>query len=131
VPLPFQSKEEWVDTGIVTPKFYLNFYDALTNLIAREYLPYTPVISKAATPKSTANNPVQSLKPTLPTDNQPYTVPPKPINPAYTFDNELDNLKGPIDASPKAKSKPTQKANLRHNEADNFSDLQGKPIDSQ
>ncbi|WP_170064991.1 hypothetical protein, partial [Methylovulum psychrotolerans] len=50
VPLPFQKTEEWIDSGIVTPKFYLEFYDALAKLIAREYLPYTPITATAATP---------------------------------------------------------------------------------
>lgn len=40
VPLPFDKKEEWVHTGIVTPRFYLSFYDTLSALIARDFLNY-------------------------------------------------------------------------------------------
>lgn len=42
VPLPFLKKEEWIETGIVTPKFYMEFYDALSRLIANEYYVYKP-----------------------------------------------------------------------------------------
>ncbi|MFZ2725485.1 MAG: hypothetical protein WAX77_04465 [Methylococcaceae bacterium] len=43
VPLPFDKKEEWVHTGIVTPRFYLSFYDTLSALIARDFLSYKDV----------------------------------------------------------------------------------------
>ena len=42
VPLPFEGQEAWIATGVVTPQFYLNFYDTLSALIASEFLAYNP-----------------------------------------------------------------------------------------
>jgi hypothetical protein len=55
VPLPFQEKEEWIYTGIVTPRFYLNFYDTLSALIAREFSTYAAVKPAAIPPNKPYN----------------------------------------------------------------------------
>lgn len=75
VPLPFQKKEEWINTGIVTPRFYLNFYDALSELIASEYLIYQepkannnaiPTVKTEAIPTSTVSKEIKKEEITLP-----------------------------------------------------------------
>jgi len=48
VPLPFRKREEWAETGLVPPKYYLNLYDALTSLIANEFQRYTPLVAVPA-----------------------------------------------------------------------------------
>lgn len=135
VPLPFQRTEEWVDSGIVTPKFYLEFYDALSKLIAREYLPYTPL---------TITDPAKSLNPSPVTiSNKPldYSRPkeaPKPNNTIKSIDAELSDLEGPIDGSPKAQKTSDLKESPAQDDApeefgqdsDIFSELHGRPIDS-
>jgi len=64
VPLPFHNKTEWIKSGVVTPRFYLNFYDALSSLIANKYLIYQEpnvgdepptVLSKTIQPPTIAN----------------------------------------------------------------------------
>ncbi|MFZ2452126.1 MAG: hypothetical protein WAW36_16555 [Methylovulum miyakonense] len=135
MPLPFQRTEEWVDSGIVTPKFYLEFYDALSRLIAREYLPYTPL---------TIADPAKSLTPRPVTiSNKPlnYSQPketPKPNNTIKSIDAELSDLEGPIDGSPKTQKTAGSKESPAQNDApeefrqdsDIFSELHGRPIDS-
>lgn len=130
VPLPFQSKEEWVDTGIVTPKFYLNFYDALTNLIANEYLQYHP-IAIASTPAkpAVAVKPVQpAAKPSVPGDTGIISMPPHPTSLMPEAD-PLDELDGPIDAEPKKKGKASKASSLPI-DSDSLADIDDKPIDS-
>lgn len=83
VPLPFQHTEEWIESGIVTPKFYMDFYDALANLISREYQPYQtpqPKPSFAATP---AQPPATAPK--LPEANS------TPAAPALQGDQPIDS----------------------------------------
>lgn len=137
VPLPFQRTEEWIDSGIVTPKFYLEFYDALSKLIAREYLPYKqPVYS--AIPATPAPIPTPPIVPSTnkPVDN--YIAKPTtsaPNNTIRSIDAELSTLEGPIDGNHKAsnqKQNPTQNEGPEEIEEqqDIFSELNGKPIDS-
>lgn len=65
VPLPFQKKEEWINTGIVTPRFYLNFFDALSNLIASEYLVYQePKANNTIIPAAIVTPKIESPKET-------------------------------------------------------------------
>jgi ribosomal protein L12E/L44/L45/RPP1/RPP2 len=92
VPLPFQKKEEWVDTGHVSPKFYLIFFDALNNLIANEFLPYA--YSPSAVPPTPVRvnveapiPPPPSLKVKLPIDAIGQQVP------TEANDALLDSLK--------------------------------------
>lgn len=133
VPLPFQKTEEWVDTGIVTPRFYLKFYDALSNLIAKEYRPYTPVTATggggqgkppmlrekagAGSAKSTPVAPIPSA--------------PRPAGFPSVQSNEHDlllNLDGPIDAERSTVDKPANQPD--GNNHDPLLDLKG-PIDAE
>lgn len=183
VPLPFQRTEEWIDTGIVPPKFYLNFYDALTNLIAHEYLPYKPVIINALKvdqPKRETVSP-SGLKPVAvdftkafsstgntlkadsanednalialdgpidsesslkgnardkkksDSDNAGIATLGKTVKTDYApEDNVLMNLDGPIDSasSLKVNFHGEKESDDDHSGDDIFSELQGKPIDS-
>jgi hypothetical protein len=91
VPIPFQHKTEWINTGIVTPRFYLDFYDALSSLIASEYLAYQepkvkviPSVSNTSTPDpviKTANN------------VQQFPVVPREVNGTEDSDYELKKSK--------------------------------------
>ncbi|MFZ2727655.1 MAG: hypothetical protein WAX77_15490 [Methylococcaceae bacterium] len=64
IPLPFQEKSEWIYTGIVTPRFYLNFYDTLSALIASEFLSYKEAKKSAATlPKTVVSDNKTSILP--------------------------------------------------------------------
>jgi hypothetical protein len=132
VPLPFQRTEEWIDSGIVTPKFYLEFYDALSKLIAREYLPYTPITSTSNVPAKPA-----LASPPIPAPGNPASKPidvytptsPKSNNTLKAFDAELENLQGPIDGSTPPKNLSPKEAVVPE-ENDIFMELKGKPIDS-
>lgn len=69
IPLPFQEKEEWIYTGVVTPRFYSNFYNTLSALIAREFLVYkdteTPAIATASVPLPHPNKTPVSTRSTV------------------------------------------------------------------
>lgn len=143
VPLPFQHTEEWIETGIVTPRFYLNFYDALSNLLAMEYLPYTQPLSM---PITTAKQQTATPKPSMvKPENQAPVIQDSPsstLNPTDLSEDEtLKNLIGPIDAAvikTKARIKQTSAILPIGDDADEaeetdndiFSKLNGKPIDS-
>ncbi|MDD5276837.1 MAG: hypothetical protein PHR16_12245 [Methylovulum sp.] len=138
VPLPFQKKEEWIETGIVPPKFYLDFYDGLSKLIAREYLPYTPIISHPAAYPSKGSTIKTATSPPNKTDNfLSYTITPIQEETELPDGDVLNNLNAPIDAKPiqekiknnkKLKSQKQKEAPLDN--SDPFANLQGKPIDS-
>jgi len=102
VPLPFQRTEEWIDTGIVPPKFYLNFYDALTNLIAHEYLPYKPVIITAFQPDKAKRATVSPAAPKpVPADfTDAFSSTGATVKAGYApEDDVLMKLDGPIDSA--------------------------------
>lgn len=139
VPLPFQKKEEWIGTGIVPPKFYLDFYDGLSKLIAHEYLPYAPIISRTTSPPAKA----AILKVATPASNQAdnfstHTIA-SPVQKAVPPDEDvLKDLDGPIDAKPmltkaqkNKKPQPPKEKEAPLDNGDPFMSLQGKPIDSR
>jgi len=145
IPLPFQKKEEWIGTGIVPPKFYMDFYDALSKLIASEYLPYKPIKQtlKTNTPAPVVNVPAVIPPPKAPVEADRFsTFTFSPQTPKATQNPEsLDlNLEGPIDAEKNIKK--TQQAHEQPEEQeteeekdeeneDPFANLGGKPIDSK
>ena len=149
VPLPFQKTEEWIGTGLVTPKFYLSFYDALTNLIAHEYLPYSPVLAKVAETKNEVKT-VQVLpQPATPYVNAVFSSADRLSNDEELADDEKeDELEGedldalllqtgkPIDAVLKVKknfktAERSQSVLIETKTNENiFAELNGKPIDS-
>ncbi len=147
VPLPFQKTEEWIDSGIVTPRFYLNFYDALAKLIASEYLPYQP-LSISTTPAAPRPSfgapftaPAMSFPPPEPNTSglgmgesaHDRNLPIDSTQP-HSQDSFDDSL--PIDSTQPRKSRksreeisldtPTEQPSSQ----DSLSVLDGKPIDS-
>lgn len=97
IPLPFQEKSEWIYTGIVTPRFYLNFYDTLSALIASEFLAYKDA-KKASTILLKANNKtsIPAIKTKSVADNKTVdintaTVLPQTRSLLPKFDGALDN----------------------------------------
>jgi hypothetical protein len=130
VPLPFQKTEEWIDSGIVTPKFYLEFYDALAKLIAREYLPYTPITATAATPPPPA---FTAPKPPAASQTERVQIDSFPSRPSSPIDADLSRLGNqPIDSS-NLQTAPSETADPNVPEAtdgDPLAGLGNKPIDS-
>lgn len=140
VPLPFQKKEEWIGTGIVSPKFYLDFYDALSKLIAREYLPYTPIVTHTVAPQPKAVATKIAAPITNTSDSfTSFTVTPDQ-NTKSPDDVILLDTSKPIDAEPSPKKTKRTDKKLPQEEdeeeediddSDPFARLKGKPIDSK
>jgi len=148
VPLPFQKTEEWIGTGLVTPKFYLSFYDALTNLIAHEFLPYNPVLPKVTDTKN-AVKALQTIRPAGPYMNASFSTANRLSDDEGLADDEeedesededLDKLLlhtgKPIDAVlvvkkyPKGEGGEQFKVSETKSDENIFAELKGKPIDS-
>ncbi|MDD5271907.1 MAG: hypothetical protein PHU14_04230 [Methylovulum sp.] len=136
VPLPFQKTEEWIDSGIVTPRFYLNFYDALAKLIASEYLRYQP-LSVAASPIPRpyfGAPPAVSFQPPEPNTPRLGVTPPAntsnlPIDSAQSQSLD-DNL--PIDSTQPRKHREEISLDnpVEPSSQDSLAELGDKPIDS-
>jgi|GEM_PF-2755617 len=92
IPLPFNKKEETVDSGNVSPKYFLTFYDKFSRMLAERYLVYKE-------PKIAPPAPVVVDKPTEPTEVEkaPLLVEPLSFGTA-AIDSELNLKKGPADA---------------------------------
>jgi len=147
VPLPFQKKEEWIETGIVTPRFYLAFYDALSQLLASEEFFYYKEVATAKiadTPKLAV--PSKQNDKTKIISNQKNGASTTPISMTTNqsiVDEALLNLTGPIDAVNNTKKQQPHKNShiqtpknytsdqVKNNESFGFSKLNGKPIDSE
>lgn len=126
IPLPFQKTEEWADTGLATPKFYMQFYDALENLISTEYLRYVRPLRVAAEPPKPVPPPTATATP-IPNDDletsqgggRPTNINSRPhIDPAPI--DEIDEFDGPIDRDPKPgkpkKPRPVDAAPIEESE---------------
>ncbi|CAK0763868.1 conserved hypothetical protein [Gammaproteobacteria bacterium] len=104
IPLPFNKKEEAVDSGNVSPKYFLTFYDKFSHLLAERHLVYKE-------PKIAPPAPVVVDKPVEPTEAE--KAPPVVV--------ELPNFRtGAIDSDSNLKKGSS--------EAPNFGSV---PIDSQ
>ncbi|BBL74035.1 hypothetical protein [Methylomagnum ishizawai] len=137
MPLPFQKTEEWADTGLATPKFYMNFYDALEQLLASEFLRYQApppqrAEVKAAPPPSPRTDAPEDTEDTNPEGASPDDIAAGPI------DSPRNMGRPPKKPAPRkaAKSKPIDAAdaapmNLTDQDSSQPEEEAAPPMDSE